>query len=128
VNAYAQVSLQTGVAAADPHRLVLMLFEGARAAVANARGQMQRGDAPAKGNSISRAISIIDEGLKASLDLKAGGDMAAQLHALYEYMVKRLFVANLENRIEALDEVTKLLTELHEAWSAIAPREASTAG
>lgn len=127
VQAYAKVSLDTGVAAADPHRLILMLFEGARVAIVNARAGMQRGDVPGKGIAISKAISIIDEGLKASLDLRAGGALAGQLQGLYEYMVRRLFVANAENSVEALDEVGKLLGELHEAWSAIAPREVAHA-
>lgn len=127
VQAYAKVSLDTGIAAADPHRLILMLFEGARVAIVNARAGMQRGDIPAKGVSISKAISIIDEGLKASLDLKAGGPLADQLSGLYEYMVRRLFFANAENSVEALDEVSRLLGELHEAWKAIAPQAVQAA-
>jgi flagellar secretion chaperone FliS len=123
VNTYNRVSVETGVAAADPHRLVLMLFEGARLAVTTARGHMQRGEVAPKGQAISKAIAIIEDGLKASLDLEAGGEIAGHLHALYEYMRNRLLLANIENRIDFLDEVARLLAELHEAWAAIAQRE-----
>ncbi len=127
VNAYTRVSIETGVASADPHRLILMLFEAARLAVASARAHMQRREPAPKGEAISKAIAIIHDGLKASLDLKAGGEMAERLHALYEYMTNRLLSANASNSIEMLDEVARLLAELHEAWAAIAQRDPATA-
>lgn len=119
VNAYAKVGTETGVMAADAHRLILMLFEGARLAIAEARLHMQRNETAAKGEAISKAIMIIDHGLKASLDVEAGGGMAEKLYALYEYMTSRLLFANLKNELKALDEVGSLLGELHGAWQAI---------
>jgi flagellar secretion chaperone FliS len=119
VNAYSTVSTDIGVMTANPHKLVLMLFEGARLAVATAKLHMQREETAAKGEAISKAIAIIDQGLKASLDLNAGGDLAEKLHALYDYMISRLLIANLRNERKALDEVGGLLTELHGAWEAI---------
>lgn len=117
--AYAQVGVETEVAAADPHRLVLMLFDGARIAIAQARSHMQRGAVAAKGAAITKAITIIDHGLKASLDVTAGGEVAAHLYELYEYMCQRLLYANLKNQTDLLDEVSRLLAELQESWAAI---------
>ncbi|MFY9329867.1 MAG: flagellar export chaperone FliS [Georgfuchsia sp.] len=117
--AYAQVGVETGVATADPHKLVLMLFEGAQLAIIKAKLNMQGNNIVAKGEAISQAISIIDQGLKASLDVKAGGKMAEKLYALYEYMCHRLLMANLKNQPEILDEVTSLLRELNGAWNSI---------
>lgn len=119
VRAYARVGIETDVAAANPHKLILMLFEGARLSVTTAGLHMRRKEVSAKGEAISRAISIIDQGLKASLDVKAGGKLAEKLYALYEYMCHRLLVANLKNQPEILDEVGGLLRELHEAWQSI---------
>jgi len=119
VNAYSRVSTETGVIAANPHKLVLMLFEGARLAIAEATLHMQRNETAAKGGAISKAIMIIDHGLKASLDPNAGGDMTEKLQALYDYMTSRLLTANLRNDLKALDEVGCLLAELHGAWEAI---------
>ncbi len=119
VAAYAKVGTETGVFDASPHRLVLMLFDGALAALGTARAQMQVGDTAAKGTSISKAIAIIDDGLKASLDLSVGGETAANLHALYEYMSKQLLLANLRNNPAILEEVRGLLTELRAAWETI---------
>ena len=128
VNAYAKVGTETGVMTANPHRLILMLFEGARLAVAEAGLHMQRNETAAKGEAISKAIMIIDHGLKASLDVEAGGEIAGKLYALYEYMTNRLLSANLRNEPKALEEVNRLLAELHGAWEAIGkPNVAATA-
>ncbi len=119
VDAYAQVAVDVGVAAADPHKLVLMLFDGAIKAVYSAKVHMQGNDVALKGRFISHAVAIIDEGLKPSLDENAGGDIARNLKDLYEYMCHRLIVANLKNQVDALDEVGGLLGELRSAWEAI---------
>lgn len=120
-NAYAKVGVETGVVAASPHKLIVMLFDGALAAVATALQHMKTGNIPGRGQAISKAISIIDSGLRASLDHKVGGEVAVNLDALYEYMSNRLMLANLNNQPELLDEVQRLLQELRSAWQAIAP-------
>ncbi len=119
IDTYAQVGVETGVAAADPHKLILMLFDGTLAAISNARLAMGRSEVAAKGAAISKAIAIVDGGLKASLDVRAGGELAERLSALYDYMLQRLLVANLRNDMAALDEVTRLLNELRGAWAQI---------
>jgi flagellar protein FliS len=119
VAAYSQVGLETGVHAADPHKLTVMLFDGALQALRNGREQMKAGDIAAKGKSITHASTIIASGLRASLDLDKGGDIAGNLDALYDYMVRRLTHAHAHNDVAALDEVERLLGELREAWNAI---------
>lgn len=120
-NAYAKVGIETGVISASPHKLIIMLYDGAITSLANATQYMKDNDIPAKGNSISKAIAIIETGLRASLDKKAGGDIAASLDALYEYMSNRLLQANLNNQPEGLIEVQNLLRDLKFSWEAIAP-------
>lgn len=120
-NAYAKVGLETGVAAASPHKLVIMLFEGAMVAIASAIQQMQAGDIPAKGQSISKAITIIDSGLRASLNKEIGGEIALNLDALYGYMSSRLIIANLKNQPTILEEIYQLLKGLKDAWEQITP-------
>lgn len=126
IDAYARVGVETGVASADPHRLILMLFDGSLAAVSQARNAIGRKDVVAKGTAISKAIAIVDGGLKASLDVKAGGMLAERLSSLYDYMLQRLLTANLRSDVEALDEVTRLLNELRGAWAQIAEQPAAT--
>jgi flagellar protein FliS len=120
-NAYAKVGLETGVVAASPHKLVIMLFEGAMVAIASAIQQMQAGDIAAKGQSISKAITIIDSGLRASLNKEVGGEIALNLDALYEYMSSRLVIANLKNQPTILEEVYQLLKGLKDAWEKMPP-------
>lgn len=123
LNAYSQVSVNGSVAVATPHRLITMLFEGALHAIASARGHMHRNEIAEKGLAISKAISIIDEGLRASLDMKAGGNLAEKLEAIYEYVSYRLVFANLHNEIDTLDEVSKLLSDIKDAWVEIDPKK-----
>lgn len=119
--AYAKVGVESGVVAADPHRLVSMLYQGALLAIANAKNGILRKDIPAKGAAISKAIAIIGEGLDASLDKKVGGELAQNLSSLYDYMCNRLLSANLNNDMAALDEVARLLNDLKGAWESIRP-------
>ncbi|MCC7413392.1 MAG: flagellar export chaperone FliS [Gammaproteobacteria bacterium] len=115
---YARVGVQTGIEAASPHRLIVMLMDGALARIASAQGHLERGEIAAKGACISMAISIID-GLRGSLDRQAGGALAANLDELYRYMGERLLGANLKNDADALGEVRRLLGEIRGAWVAI---------
>jgi flagellar protein FliS len=117
---YAQVGVHTGVSAATPHRLVSMLFEGFSEAVVQAKGAMRAGQVEAKGRHVTRAVRIIDEGLKAALNLNAGGPLAADLSDLYAYTTLRLTQANVRNDEKLLDECLQLIQPLHEAWLAIA--------
>lgn len=121
IKAYSTVGLESGLSAADPHKLIAMLFQGALLAIANAKNSMLRKDIPAKGKAISHAIRIIDEGLKASLDKNVGGELARNLDDLYGYMCLRLVHANLHNDPEVLDEVSRLLGEIKGAWDSIRP-------
>jgi len=118
--AYSEVGFETGVSTADPHKLILMLYDGALVALRTAGVSIQHKDIPAKGTAISKAIDIILNGLKVSLDMAAGGELAERLSALYEYMGERLLYANLHNSQPALDEVAGLLATLREAWAGIA--------
>ena len=121
-NAYRQVGVQTGVASASPHQLVQMLLDACQDSLAQARGAIAAGDIPAKGRAIGRAARIVEEGLKACLDLDAGGLLAADLNALYAYIGVRLTHANLSNDVATLEECGRLLEPVRLAWVAIGPQ------
>jgi len=122
VRTYARIELETGVAAANPHRLILMLFDGAIAATTDAAAKLSEQRIADKGQAVSRAIRIIEEGLKASLDLESGGEIAGSLSEMYDYMSRRLLLASLRNDRAGLDEVARLLGELRGAWVDIGAR------
>jgi flagellar protein FliS len=116
---YQQVGIETRLSGASPHQLVAMLFEGWMTAVAQARGALRAGDPGAKGVAIARAVRIIEEGLRAGLDLQAGGELAKDLNDLYAHLTFKLTYANLRNDEPALEECQRLMRPLQEAWAAI---------
>ena len=121
ISAYQKVGVDAAIEVADPHRLILLLFAGAQAAIGNARVAMQQQQIAARGEAISKAIDIIGNGLKVSLDLEQGGEIAQRLDALYDYLVLRLLRANLDGDLRALEEVATLLEEILGAWREISP-------
>ena len=121
--AYSTVGLETGVYSADPHKLVLMLFEGAIVAICNAGLQMEAKKHQEMIRSIAHAICIIESGLRCSLNKDVGGELAHTLDSLYAYMIKQLMIANVKMDIGKLNEVKKLLGELKDSWEQIAPNK-----
>lgn len=120
IRTYRNVGAHGRVEGASPHRLVQLMFEALLDRLAIARGHLERGRTAAKGESLSRAIALV-ESLSASLDLEGGGEIAENLRALYDYAMRRLLEANLRNDPAAIDEVAGLVREVKGAWDAIAP-------
>lgn len=115
INAYRKGNLKQDVASADPHRLTLMLMQGALDRIAYAKGAMERKEYAAKSDYISRVTAIIMH-LRDTLDIEIGGETAQNMFALYDYMVERLNDAHIKNDLNILDEVTSLLTPIRDAW------------
>lgn len=118
--AYAKVGVESHVTNADPHQLILMLFDGALLAINTAAIAMERNDVESRVKNISKAIEIISMGLKASLDPQSGGELSERLGALYDYMCSRLLHANAFSTDAPLTEVSGLLRDLRDAWTQIA--------
>jgi flagellar secretion chaperone FliS len=115
---YNQVRAHAQTEGASPHRLIQILMDGALEKIRAARGLIERRDIPEKVRNINWALSLID-GLRHSLDLEKGGEIAGNLEDLYDYMQRRLIVANAENNPSILDEVAGLMLEIKSAWDAI---------
>lgn len=121
-NAYARVGVETQVNVASAHQLIQLLFDGFLANVMQARAAMRLRQMEAKGKAIGKAVRIIDEGLKAGLNIKDGGRLAEDLDALYAYVTVRLTAANLRNDEKALEECSNLIQPLRDAWFEIGPK------
>ena len=117
--AYQNVAVQTAVGTADPHRMILMLYDGAIEAMRLAQAHMGARRVAAKCECLGKAVRIVEEGLKASVDRKAGGLLAERLVSLYDYISMRLLQANLRNDSKALQEALGLLADLRSAWAQI---------
>ena len=125
INQYKKVSIESGVDAANPVELIVMLYDGAILACNSAIPHIKTNDFKQKGEGIYKAIRIIQSGLKMSLNYDEGGEIAINLDALYTYMTKQLVKANIDNIEEPIQEVIKLLTELRSAWLAISKTDAA---
>lgn len=120
IAAYNKVHLEYGVDVANPHKLILMLFDGAILSLSSAAQAMRDGQIAEKGKLISSTLDIISGGLQASLNLQVEGELSERLNDLYNYMCERLLIANLRNDANAIAEVSALLTELRSGWQEIA--------
>ncbi|AYQ48506.1 Flagellar protein FliS [Dickeya solani] len=119
--AYAQVGVESAVMSASPHQLIVMLFDGTKSALVRARILLEQNDIVGRGNALSKAIDIISNGLKLGLDMEKGGELAENLSDLYDYMVRRLLHANINNDLQAIIEVENLLGNIADAWKQIGP-------
>ena len=114
--AYAQIGVESAVMSASQQQLVTMLFDGVLSALVRARLFMQDNNQQGKGVSLSKAINIIENGLRVSLDEESKDELTQNLIALYSYMVRRLLQANLRNDISAVEEAEALMRNIADAW------------
>jgi flagellar protein FliS len=119
--ANAPVGTQSGEVSESPHRLILMLFDGAIEAVTRTRAHLKANRRGERGETASRAIEIVEMGLKTSLDRKSGGELALSLVDLYDHIARLVLAGSAGSKDEKLAEAARLLAELRDAWSRIAP-------
>ena len=115
-NAYQRINVETSMHTIDQHQLVSLLYEGVLGAIATARGALARGDVSTKCNSVAKAVRILEEGLMTALDRNAGGALAENLGAVYEYSLRRLIQANARNDDAMLQEVARLIAPIAQGW------------
>jgi flagellar protein FliS len=118
-NAYARIGVESGILSASPHQRIVMLFDGYQTSIRVARLHLKAGNIAEKGKAITKAINIVSQGLRASLDHEQGGEIAEQLDQLYDYTVRLLLRANLNNDEAALITAGELLENIATAWSTI---------
>lgn len=119
IKEYEVIDLETKVIASSPIQLVILLYDGAISSCKTAVIQIDNQNMEKKGQAISKAIMIIESGLRISLDKEIGGEIAENLDAMYRYMSDRLYVANVRKQVEPVQEVIDLLVDLRSAWVAI---------
>ncbi|EOZ4637362.1 flagellar export chaperone FliS [Enterobacter cloacae] len=122
-SAYSDISLESQITGATPHQLIVLLYDGAINAMKRAEIYFQSGNIARRGEMLSRAINIIDNGLRAGLNHEKGGQIATELESLYEYISRTLLEANLNKSGEKLPHLIALMTEMSETWQAIAPQQ-----
>jgi flagellar protein FliS len=115
INAYKKGNLKQDISTADPHRLTLMLMQGAVDKLAYAKGCIERKDFAQKAEHMSKVSAIIMN-LRDTLDMSENSEVAGNLFDLYEYMLQRLVDANVQNNVKIIDEVIALIMPIKDAW------------
>lgn len=113
---YQSVDLRATVETASPHKLISMLLEGALGSLAKAKGAMERANIEERTANLNKVSEII-LGLKGSLDMEQGGEVASNLNALYDYMIQCIIAANRNNDVDKVQEVMNLMLEIKQGWS-----------
>jgi flagellar secretion chaperone FliS len=113
---YRSVSVQTQAVDHDQYQLVVMMFEATLEALARTKGAIIDNNIPVKVAQIDKAIRIVQEGLRTSLDLENGGELASNLANLYDYCIIRMTQANAKNNTDYVDEVIDLVKSVSDAW------------
>jgi flagellar protein FliS len=126
-NVYRRLAVESSALGADRHQLIALLLSSSRAAIAEARSALARQDILAKAAASTKAIRLVDEGLKFAVDRKVG-TLGESLHDLYGYCAQRLMQAHLRNDDAAYAEVSGLLATVESAWNQIAPAPVATSG
>ena len=120
VAAYRSVSAHGLAASADPHALVLAVFDAILGRLVSAGSCIERLEGARKAALLHSAVILLAE-LRGSLNLEQGGSLAQNLSDLYDYMARRLVHANLNSDAAAVKEVSGLLKEIRDAWVTIGP-------
>ena len=118
IHAYKKGNLKQELSSADPHKITLMLMQGALERMAYAKGSIERNEFENKSEHISRAVAICMN-LRDTLDMETNADISGNLFALYDYMIQRLTDANIQNSLSILDEVINLMLPIKNAWAQI---------
>ncbi|GAB5992658.1 lateral flagellar export chaperone LafC [Aeromonas enteropelogenes] len=118
-DAYQFAATQAKAASADPHQLVLMLMDGLLDEIARAEGHILAKQFERKGQAISKCLQILG-GLDSALDMEKGGELAANLHRLYDYCGQKLFEISVSNNVAGFAEVRSILGELKDGWEVMA--------
>ena len=119
-NAYRTLATESSALGADRHQLICLLFSGTQSAIGQARAALAKGDIAMKAQASSKAIRLVDEGLKVAVD-RSVGSMGEQLYQIYDYCARRLLHAHLKHDDRAYAEVAALLSQIESAWQAISP-------
>lgn len=125
-NAYRRLAVESAALGADRHQLIAMLFAGTVAAIGQARAALARHDVGAKAAASSKAIRLVDEGLKVAVDREVGDGLGESLYQLWDYCARRLLHAHLKHDDAAYAEVSALIAQIQGAWSSIDPNGAPT--
>ncbi|WP_299569679.1 flagellar export chaperone FliS [uncultured Shewanella sp.] len=118
IKSYRKVSLDSEIAVASPHRIIQMMFDGALLRLAQSRYAIETQDLQGKGVAINKAIGIIN-GLNNSLNMDVKDSVASNLSDLYDFMLRRISEANMNNDVKAIDDVTGILRTIKEGWDSI---------
>ncbi|EDP60356.1 flagellar export chaperone FliS [Vibrio sp. AND4] len=114
-DSYQQVDLDAQAASANPHQLVVMLIDGLLDEIERIRGHLAANRLEEKGLGINKCMNILI-GLSSALDEENGGEIAENLHQLYDFCQVELYYASTQNDATRLDNVESVMGNIREGW------------
>lgn len=116
MNPYLDRYQNNQIATAKPEQILILLYDGAIRFVYRAAAAIDANNAEQKNININKTVAILSE-FSATLDHTIGGQVAADLTALYNFMIRELTVVNRTNDLNRLENVRSILTELRDTWA-----------
>ena len=111
---------------ASPAMLVFMLYEKTIGCLREAVKSIESGEIERRWQANKKAMEIIDH-MRMTLDIEAGGVIAANLDGIYGYLLRELPNVDLKNDAAPARDGIKLLEPLCDSWRQIADQgEAAT--
>lgn len=115
VNPYLKQYKKNQVETATPEEVLILLYNGAIQYLNKAKIGIEQNDNEIINKNIMACEKIILEFMN-TLDMENGGEVAQNLHRLYDYFYRTLVSANLNKDMAKVDEVLKHLKNLRETW------------
>lgn len=119
---------RAAILSASPERLILMLFDGALAAMNRAKDGFALENVRDRNETISnnliKAQNIFGE-LQRSIRMDKGGDFGDRMFNLYDFYNTKLNEANFKKSQEPIDTVIRLFSEVRDAWAEMLSKQAS---
>lgn len=115
MNAYLNQYKNNQIFSASPEQIMIMLYDGAIRFLTQAMQGIDDGNIELKNHGINRAMAIVME-FRNTLDHNIGGEIAANLDALYDFMIREMIQANIKKDRQKLETVHTMLSDLRDTW------------
>ncbi len=118
LKAYKKVNIESSILSADPHQVIVMMYDGALESMAQAKGAIERKDLATKSACLTKAVNILSA-MRNALDEDSQPEISSNFANLYDYCIQRLNDSSINLSLDGIDEVHGYIKPLRDAWKEI---------